>query len=288
MAPQLDHHFLTLAFIFALVGYGTKAGLAPMHTWLPDAHSEAPSPVSALLSGALLNCAFLGILRFFELAVAAGIDAMAREVMLVLGLVSLAVAAGSILAQQDYKRLLAYSSVENVGILALGIGIGGAATYGSLLHAVNHSLAKAMLFLVAGNVFLAYRTKLAAGVRGLASDVPASGGLLLVALLAIGGLPPFGLFQSELAILTAAVRGGRTLVAAAFVGLAAVAFVGMAAIFLPMIHGPSAHPERRPQREPWLLVAPPLTLGVAVLVLGLWVPAPLDRVLRAAAAFLGA
>jgi hydrogenase-4 component F len=287
-APSADRAWLRTAFLFAVVGYGTKMGLAPLHTWLPDAHSEAPSPVSALLSGALLNCAFLGILRFFELAVAAGIDEMAREVMLVLGLVSLGVAAGSILAQRDYKRLLAYSSVENVGILALGIGIGGAATYGALLHAVNHSLAKAMLFLVAGNVFLAYGTKIAAGVRGLASDLPATGTLLLAGLLAIGGLPPFGLFQSELAILAAAVRGGHLAVAAAFVALAAVAFVGMAAIFVPMIHGAGARPGTDRGREPWQLVAPPLALGAALLVLGVWVPASLDRVLRAAAALLRA
>jgi hydrogenase-4 component F len=286
-APHADPAWLRTAFLFIVVGYGTKMGLAPLHTWLPDAHSEAPSPVSALLSGALLNCAFLGILRFFEIAVAAGIEPMAREVMLAFGLVSLAVAAGSILAQRDYKRLLAYSSVENVGILALGIGIGGAASYGALLHAINHSLAKAMLFLVAGNVFLVYRTKLATGVRGLANDLPASGALLLAALVAIGGLPPFGLFQSELLILSEAVRSGRIAVAVGFFGLAAIAFVGMAALFLPMIHGASTRPDGPEEHEPWLLVGPPLALGAALLVLGVYVPPALDQVLHAAAAFLG-
>jgi len=284
-APQADPTWLRTAFLLAVVGYGTKMGLAPLHTWLPDAHSEAPSPVSALLSGALLNCAFLGILRFLEVAIAGGIGDMARQVMLALGMISLAVAAGSIVAQRDYKRLLAYSSVENVGILAVGVGIGGAASYGALLHAVNHSLAKAMLFLLAGNVFLAYHAKTAAAVHGVSRRLPATGALLLAGLVAIGGLPPFGLFQSEITILAAAVRGGRVAVAAAFLALAAIAFVGMAGLLLPMIQGRSSAPGER--RESWLLVGPPLALGAALLVLGIYVPPALDHVLRSAAAFLG-
>src|SRR5207248_1988680 len=132
-APRADPTWLRTAFLLAVVGYGTKMGLAPLHTWLPDAHSEAPSPVSALLSGALLNCAFLGILRFLEVAIAGGIGDMARQVMLALGMISLAVAAGSIVAQRDYKRLLAYSSVEYVGFLAVVVCIGGAECFGALL-----------------------------------------------------------------------------------------------------------------------------------------------------------
>jgi hydrogenase-4 component F len=285
-APAADASWLRAAFLLAVVGYGTKMGLAPLHTWLPDAHSEAPSPVSALLSGALLNCAFLGILRFFELATAAGLDELARQVLRVFGLVSLTIAAASIVGQRDYKRLLAYSSVENMGILAVGIGVG--ANYGALLHAVNHSLAKAMLFLVAGNLFLAYRTKTAGEVRAVGRELPVSGALLLAGLVAIGGLPPFGLFVSELVILLTAVRNGHVAVAATTLVLVAVAFVGTAALFLPMIDGERHGGSKRQPRESWLLVGPPLALGAALLILGLYVPPGLDRLLRSAANFLGA
>jgi hydrogenase-4 component F len=285
-AKMADPTWVRAAFLLAVVGYGTKMGLAPLHTWLPDAHSEAPSPVSALLSGALLNCAFLGILRFFEIAAAAGLADFARQVLLVFGLISLAIAAGSILGQRDYKRLLAYSSVENVGILALGIGIGGGASYGALLHAVNHSLAKAMLFLLAGNVVLAYRTKRSADVRGVSRELPATGALLFAAMFAIGGLPPFGLFQSELTILVAAVASGRIAVAVVFVALAAVAFVGIVAVLLPMLQGSGREQPVGDGGESWLLVGPPLALGGALLVLGVYVPPALDALLRSAAAFL--
>ncbi len=146
--------WLKAAFIFFLVGYGTKMGLAPLHTWLPDAHSESPSVVSTLLSGALLNCAFLGILRIHQVCLAAGLGGFSSSHFVVFGLISMGVAAVFILGQNDFKRLLAYSSVEHMGILALGTGLGQAGMFGSLLHAVNHSLAKAMLFFVAGNIFI--------------------------------------------------------------------------------------------------------------------------------------
>ena len=282
----VDLSWFRAAFLCAVVGYGTKMGLAPMHTWLPDAHSEAPSPVSALLSGALLNCALLGVLRFYALAEAVGVGALAREVMLALGFASLAVAAGSLLAQRDYKRLLAYSSVENMGVVAVGVGIGRSASYGALLHAMNHSLAKAMLFLLAGNVLLAYRTKIATEVRGVGRELPRTGVLLLAALFAIGGLPPFGLFQSELTILAAALSSGRFVVGAVYLALLAIAFAAMAGALLPMTQGTRENVGPRP-KEPWLLVGPPLALGAAVLVFGVYVPPALDRVLRSAAAALG-
>ena len=139
----LQASWLRAAFILVLVGFGTKMGLAPMHTWLPDAHSESPSVVSALLSGAVLNCAFVGILRMFQVCHAAGQAAFAQDLLIALGLFSMAVAAVFILGQNDYKRLLAYSSVEHVGILALGVGLGGVGVFGAAFHAVNHSLTKA-------------------------------------------------------------------------------------------------------------------------------------------------
>ena len=157
-ATSLNPLWLKAAFLFFLVGYGTKMGLAPLHTWLPDAHSEAPSVVSALLSGALLNCAFLTILRVHSLLSAAKLASFSSDLLVLFGLISMAVAAVFILGQSDFKRMLAYSSVEHMGILSLGIGIGGVATFGAMLHTVNHSLTKAMLFLAAGNILALYRT----------------------------------------------------------------------------------------------------------------------------------
>src|SRR5229473_6299438 len=167
--------WLKAAFLLFLVGYGTKMGLAPLHTWLPDAHSEAPSVVSALLSGALLNCALLGIVRVQQVCAAAGQAAFGQGLLVGFGLLSMAVATVFILGQSDYKRMLAYSSVEHMGILALAIGLGGAATFGAMLHAVNHSLTKAALFLVAGNILAAYGTKSTTEVSGVIRVLPASG-----------------------------------------------------------------------------------------------------------------
>ena len=212
-------------------------GLAPLHTWLPDAHSEAPSPVSALLSGALLNCAFLAILRVHGVCAAAGLGDFSRQLLLLLGLISMAVAAAFILGQTDYKRLLAYSSVEHMGILAVGIGIGGGGDWGALFHALNHSLVKAALFLTAGNILAAYGTKKAAEVRGLARALPWSGALWLAGFFAITGAPPFGTFVGELAILRAAFQRRAYLPAALYLLLLSVIFIGMAAVLLRMVQG---------------------------------------------------
>ena len=288
VAPQLNPVWLKAAFVMLLVGYGTKMGLAPMHTWLPDAHSESPSMVSALLSGGLLNCAFLGILRVDQVCIAAGQAAFARDLLLALGLTSMGVAAVFILGQTDYKRMLAYSSVEHMGILAVGLGVGGTATFGSMLHAVNHSLAKAMLFLVSGNILAAYKTKSADGVRGLLEVLPLSGWLWLLGLFAITGSPPFGPFLSELTILRGAVEQGRFGVAAAFVVLLAVIFVGMATPMLKMVHGAApAEVRTYGRREALGVAAPPVALAIGVTALGVWLAAPLASLLHAIASSLG-
>ncbi|MEN6457813.1 MAG: proton-conducting transporter membrane subunit [Thermoguttaceae bacterium] len=293
-ADSLDPLWLKAAFLFFLVGYGTKMGLAPLHTWLPDAHSEAPSVVSALLSGALLNCAMLTILRVHGLLFAANLGDFSSDLLVLFGLISMAVAAVFILGQADYKRMLAYSSVEHMGILALGIGIGGMATFGAMLHAVNHSLTKAMLFLAAGNILALYHTKSTTRVRGLLHSSPMTGVLWLVGFLAIVGSPPFGPFISELTILKATFDAGRPLVAVAYLAALAVVFVGMATICLRMAYGPPprAISERRlatgvPPHEPLWSVAPAAALGLAVLTLGVYVPPQLTDVLHRAAAALG-
>lgn len=292
-APLLSPFWLETAFLFLLVGYGTKMGLAPLHAWLPDAHSEAPSPVSALLSGALLNCAFLGILRALAVLDGAGLGDFARKPLLALGLLSMGTATAFLVRQPDYKRLLAYSSVEHMGILALGIGLGRVdGTYGALLHAMNHSLAKGFLFFTAGAVLLLYHTKEVAQVRGLGRRSPWTALLLVAGFLAITGTPPFGLFVSEVTILFAAIEGARWGLAAAFLALLAVAFTAMGACLLPMVFGggPSpepAHADPAGDRKWAFLVAPAAILALGSLLLGLHVPEGLNALLHSAAGSLG-
>jgi hydrogenase-4 component F len=287
-ANSLDPTWLKIAFLFLLIGYGTKMGLAPLHTWLPDAHSEAPSPASALLSGALLNCAFLGILRFYQICAAAGLADFVRELLVLFGLLSLGVAAAFIVGQSDFKRMLAYSSVEHMGILSLGVGLGGAGVYGALLHAVNHSLAKGLLFLVAGNILLAYQTKEMARVHGLRQRLPVTAILLLAGFLAITGSPPFGLFLSEFTILKSALDARQTSTAALYLLFLAVAFVGMAAAVLKMGAAADHALENKVNtREPIWLIASPLVLTLMLLMLGLYIPAPLQDLLGQAANILG-
>lgn len=286
-ATHLHLPWLKAAFLCLLVGYGTKMGLAPLHTWLPDAHSEAPSVVSALLSGALLNCAFLGILRAQQVCAAAGQALFGQELLLGLGLLSMALAAIFIVGQTDFKRMLAYSSVEHMGILALGIGIGGAATFGSMLHAVNHSFTKGMLFFVAGNILNATQTKSTVEVRGLLRLLPLSGALWVAGFLAITGSPPFGPFLSELTILKGALDQGRGAVAAAYLIFLAVIFIGMASAVLKMAQGKSNLKPAETQRETFLSIAPPTALLLLVLMLGVYIPPVLNAALREAAQALG-
>lgn len=281
--------WLKAGFIFLLVGYGAKMGLAPLHTWLPDAHSESPSVVSALLSGALLNCAFLGILRGQQVLAAAGLAAFGQELLILFGLLSMAFAAVFILGQADYKRMLAYSSVEHMGILALGVGLGGAATFGALLHAVNHSLTKAMLFFVAGNILAAMKTKSTADVRGLSRTMPLTAALWLAGFFAITGTPPFGMFVSEFTILRAALDQGHPWVGVAYLALLSLIFIAMALIVLRMAQGKPAggKADGAPLKESWLAVAPPAALGALTLALGLYLPPFLETLLREAALALG-
>jgi hydrogenase-4 component F len=243
--------------------------------------------VSALLSGALLNCAFLGILRFYQVCLASGDAAFAATLLVVFGFLSLAIAAALMVGQRDYKRLLAYSSVENMGILAVGVGIGGAATFGAMLHALNHSLCKAALFLLAGNVLRAYGTTEAGEVRGVLRRLPTSGVLLTLGLLAIGGSPPFGPFMSELLIFQFAMRGSHPWFGILLVVLIGIAFLGMAGVLLPMLQGRDASAGEVSVRERKLSTLPPLVLCVCVLVLGVYLPTPLADVLARAAALFG-
>ncbi|HKY33795.1 MAG TPA: proton-conducting transporter membrane subunit [Candidatus Polarisedimenticolia bacterium] len=282
-----DPAWLRVAVVFLIVGYGTKTGLAPLHTWLPDAHSESPSLVSALLSGALLNCAFLGILRTLQVASAGGAGGFTAGLLVGFGLASMIVAAGLILGQADYKRLLAYSSIEHMGIVSLGIGLGGAAGFGAMLHAVNHSLAKASMFLVAGNILARFRTKSTAEVRGVLGAMPVSGALWVAGFLALTGMPPFGPFLSEMLILKGAFDAGRPWVAAGYAALLALVFIGMSAVVLRMAQPGEDGAQEGFLREEASTVLPSLALMGIVLLLGLFVPAALGETLQAAARAVG-
>jgi hydrogenase-4 component F len=285
-ADTLQPGLLRAGFIFLLVGYGTKMGLAPLHSWKPDTYGEAPSHVAGLMAGALTTCAFLGLARVTQVAVAAHQLGFIQAPLIALGLASLVVSAAFMIGQTDLKRLLAYSSVEHMGILVIGLGLGGAGSYGTVLHLLNNGLIKGLVFLVVGNVALAYQTSQAGAIRGVLQRMPISGTLLLVGLFAVTGSPPFGLFVSEFAILGAAVQGGKVWLAVVMVALLALIFVGMARLLLDIIYGaPPSEPERTP--EPMLMVAGPVALALIGLFLGLYIPGPLQAVLISAAGGLG-
>jgi hydrogenase-4 component F len=200
-AGSLSDDAVRLSFVLAMVGFGTKVGFFPMHTWLPDAHSEAPAPVSALLSGSLLAGAFYGILRFFQVAVAAGDQVFAEHVLIVFGAVSLVAASLFVLRQGNFKRLLAYSSIEHMGVIALGVGFGAPlAVAGALLHVITHASAKGLAFFGSGSLLRRYDTKEVDGIQGAATGAPWSGPMFMAAALALCGLPLSGVFRSEFQI----------------------------------------------------------------------------------------
>ncbi|MGB8330607.1 MAG: proton-conducting transporter membrane subunit [Polyangiales bacterium] len=286
-APLLSRPWLHTAFIVLFVGYGTKMGLAPMHTWKPDAYGEAPGVVGALLAGGLTTCAFVALLRFYQICAAAGEGVFARHIMLTMGLLSIAVAAVFMARQRDYKRMLAYSSVEHMGILTLGMGIGGLAAFGSLLHLINNALTKGVLFIAAANIHRAYQSKTIESVSGALRRVPASGALFIAGFFAITGSPPFGPFLSEFTILRGAVATGRYGVAATFLVLLFVVFAGMGATTLAVVQGePRGDLPATGFHDTVGTVGPALLLLTAVLVLGVWVPPALDAALRDAALFV--
>jgi hydrogenase-4 component F len=242
-APRLPHTVVQLGFVLAVLGYGTKTGLVPVHTWLPDAHSEAPTPVSALLSGSLLAISFYAILRYYQVAEAALGPTFPRNVLLVFGIASLVLAALYLFGQRDIKRLLAYSSIEHMGILAIGVGFGApAALAGVLLHVLAHAAAKGNAFMGAGVLVRKTGTKRISAIRGGLDLLPWSGPLLLLALLALGAMPPFGLFRSEFEIVAGGLRSGRYAAAAFLIVAVTVAFFGLAASAVRMLMQPAPRP----------------------------------------------
>lgn len=277
---------LQAGLLLAVVGYGSKAGLVPCHTWLPDAHSEAPAPVSALLSGVKLVAGLYAILRLTALASVELGPALPHDLLIGLGLASLAVAAAAIVGQRDLKRLLAYSSIEHMGIIALGAGFGGVALLGALLHMWTHGFGKTTLFFGSGNVRLRFAATGGQRVRGLLRAMPLTGSALTLAAAAIVGLPPFGLFFSEWLVLYGGVRSGDALWAALALGLLVVALLGFGRRLPDFLLGEAPADLPGPVEDggaTW-----PLAVGVVgVLVAGLAVPSALHTTWLHAAALLG-
>ncbi len=288
-APELSKPWLHASFVLLLVGFGTKMGLAPMHSWKPDAYGEAPGLVGTLLAGGLTSGAFVAILRFFHICSAAGEAEFARQLLLALGLLSMAVAGVFMVRQRDFKRMLAYSSVEHMGILVLGIGLGGEAVFGALLHLVNNGLCKAVLFLSAGNIHRAFGSKRTEHVSGALRRVPGSAALFLAGFFAITGSPPFGPFMSEFTIVRGAFATGHPAVGAAFLFFLVVIFIGMGATVLAVVQGePPASVTAVAFRDRFSTIAPIVLALVMVLVMGVYIPEPVSRLLRDAASFLEA
>ena len=295
-APRMPPLLVQTAFLLILIGLGTKVGLVPMHTWLPDAHSQAPSPVCALLSGIETTCILYVVLRLFP--VAQGVPgAHAERWALVLGLISVGTAAFLLLQVSDYKRLFAYSTVEHMGIILTAVGLGAsAADYGAMQQIVNHSISKSFCFFAAGAALLAVGTRDIAVVRGLIHRAPAAGAALIVGGLAIAGAPPLAVFLSEFSILKAGLASGQYVATALLALFIVIAFFGVMLHINRMVFG-AAGEEAAPQRaqrphDTGRSALPPscrLTLILAVLpvlVLGVYVPKPLHDLLLLAAAAL--
>lgn len=280
VAQKLDPSILKLAFIFTLIGFGTKAGLAPMHTWKPDAYAEAPAPISALMAAGLVNVALYALIRFYILVNKAVGTTFAPTLLVIFGLLSMGVALPFILVQRDVKRLLAYSSVEHVGIIIFALGLGTPLGYfGALLHMLNNAIVKLVMFLAVGNIRLAYNSKIIRRITGAIKVVPASATLLIVGMFALTGWPPFGLFVSELTVATAGFNSGNVVPTLIFIGIVAAVFVGFMLYVSEMVFGEP--PATARAGEPSVLSIVVLTgLLLISIVLGTAMPGPLFEFLQ--------
>jgi hydrogenase-4 component F len=288
---KLPHTPVRLAFMLATLGYGTKVGLFPVHTWLPDAHSEAPTPVSALLSGSLLAVSFYAILRYYQVAEAALGSGFPRDTLLAFGVASLLLAGLYLFGQRDIKRMLAYSSVEHMGILAIGVSFGApVALAGVLLHVLAHAAAKGNAFMGAGVFTVKFGSKQLSSLRGGLDVLPWSGPLFLLAVFALSAMPPSGIFRSEFEIVYGGLASGSYAAAAVLVVLITVAFFGLTTSTTRMLFQPpsgDAPAAARGEPSAWMVV--PVVAGVTVLlILGLHPPGELTGLIARAVTQLGA
>ena len=285
----LSRPWVLTAWVLLLVGYGTKMGLAPMHTWKPDAYGEAPSMVGAILAGGVTTVAFTAILRVRAVVGAAGEGVMADRTLLVMGLFSMLVAALFLLGTRDFKRMLAYSSVEHMGILSIGAAFGGAGVAAALFHVWSNGLTKGALFLSAGNLRRAAGSPSMDYARGMSILTPRSAAIFVTGIFAVTALPPFGPFFSELQVIRAGLAAGHTAATAIFLGCLLLAFFGLTRVVFGVVDGrPSTMTRRNARRcvETAGVIAPPLALLGASLWLGLFAPAILREAWSAAVAQL--
>lgn len=284
-AGQIRPFWLKMSFAFILVGFGTKIGVAPMHAWLPDAHSEAPSPVSALLSGTLLNTALLGLLRVYKILNLGNLSQFAQFLLILVGLLSILISAAFMLKVKNYKRLLAYSSIENMGIIFLGIGAGGAGIFAALLHTAAHSLAKTSLFLTSGNIFHLYKTKEINEVNGLLNKNPGTGWLWIISLLAISGFPPFPIFLTKFLLIKALLQNGLSWLVLPLFLLLLTVLLGMGKSVFAMVFG-EVHGKREHGSLNVFSFLPQITMIIILITIGIHLPERLLLLLNQATFFL--
>lgn len=279
-AAQFDRPTMRLAFILILLGYGTKAGIAPMHTWKPDAYSEAPIPGAAMLAAGVLNCALYGLVRFYILSAKCLGPGFASHLLILFGLLSMGVAVPFILVQKNFRRMLAYSSIDHAGIMVLALGFGGPlGILGMLLHMTFHSITKPLLFFCAGNVQQQLKTDLFREAKGgLIHSMPLTGAAFLMVTLAVTGAPPFSLFLSEFTILRAGFSAGYLVLAMLFVTFLVVIFSGFLIHIANLVLGPD--PGLPPAENCRWKNSSVAGLALVIIVMGFWMPAPLFRLIQ--------
>ena len=280
----LNSKIMLLAFIFIVVGFGTKAGLAPMHTWLPDAHSQAPTPVSAVFSGVMLNVALFGIMRYLPITdLALGSDGQAQSILLIFGIISLLIGVIFIPIQHDIKRLLAYCSVEHMGIIAIGLGLGGAGTFAALFHITNHSLTKVLAFFSAGHISEHFGTRDMRKIRSAVVTLPLWGTVFFISMLILIGLAPFSIFLSELLILKSTFFTGRYIITGFFIFATFAIFISLLKHILHVSFGNKMASDPRPQISGIIDKAITAFFITVLLLLGLWIPESFTNILNSAA-----
>jgi len=283
-APHPANDWTKLGIALVLLGLGTKLGLAPMYTWLPEAYDEAPPPVAALLGAVQFNCALVLLFRVVE-AFRPGHEELITGQLVTMGVLSMVVSTVSIIATRNIRRLIAYASINHAGVIAIGLGLGKTAAYGLLLYVLSNAFIKAILFLSVGKIGAHYRTKDTRQISGLIKDLPYSGLFLMVGTFALLGFPPFGSFLGELLILSALVSSGKMLVFAAFCVLISMTFVATGRTVFPMIWGESKKVHDWP-RQTLYSALPKLMFLVILVVLGIYIPPNLNALIQEVAASL--
>lgn len=284
VVAEAPDRWTELGLTLVLLGLGTKLGLAPMYSWLPEAYDEAPPAVTALLGAIQFNCALVMLFRIVQIYRPAYPDVVQRE-LVTFGIVSMAISTAAIISTHNLMRLVAYASINHAGAIAVGLGVGKAGSYGLLLYVLSNAFIKAILFLTAGKIEAHHGTKDTRSISGLIKDLPYSGAFLMAGTFALLGLPPFGSFLGELLVLSALVSSGQLLVFAIFCALITVTFVATGRTVFPMIWGESRLP--RPARQTFLAASPKLVFLLALIVLGIHVPPSVNLLIQQVAVSLG-